>query len=150
MRILIADDEKMICELLTEALQPLGHEVFSASNGLEALRMFEQISPGIVILDITMPGLDGYGVLSQIRRIGAAPRVFVLMLTGRSQLEELERSLQSGADDYLPKPFTCGNWWQEFKPRSACARSRRNSSFGTSNWQRPTKPWQSPWQRRSG
>ncbi|MBP1610011.1 MAG: response regulator [Acidobacteria bacterium] len=105
MRILIADDEKMICELLTEALQPLGHEVFSASNGLEALRMFEQISPGIVILDITMPGLDGYGVLSQIRRIGAAPRVFVLMLTGRSQLEELERSLQSGADDYLPKPF---------------------------------------------
>jgi phosphoserine phosphatase RsbU/P len=105
MRILIADDEKMICELLTEALQPLGHEVFSASNGLEALRVIEQISPGIVILDITMPGLDGYGVLDQIRRIGTVPRVFVLMLTGRSQLEELERSLQSGADDYLPKPF---------------------------------------------
>jgi len=105
MRILIADDEKMICELLTEALQPLGHEVFSASDGLEAVRIMQQISPGIVILDITMPGLDGYGVLDQIRRIGTVPRVFVLMLTGRAQLEELERSLRSGADDYLPKPF---------------------------------------------
>jgi phosphoserine phosphatase RsbU/P len=105
MRILIADDEKIVCELLTEALQPLGHEIFSAADGLEALRVVEQVSPGIVILDVTMPGLDGYGVLNRIRSIGTIPRIFVLMLTGRTQLEELERGLKSGADDYLAKPF---------------------------------------------
>ena len=105
MRILVADDEKTICELLTEALRPLGHEILSAADGLEALRLIEQESPGVVILDIAMPALDGYGVLDRIRSIGAVPRIFVLMLTGRTNLEELERGLQSGADDYLVKPF---------------------------------------------
>lgn len=105
MRILIADDEEIIRELLQEALQPLGHEIFLAADGFQALQLVEQVQPGIVILDVTMPGLDGYGVLNRLRSMEAVPHIFVLMLTARSDLAELERGLRSGADDYLAKPF---------------------------------------------
>lgn len=105
MRILVADDEPTIRELLKEALQPLGHEICLAADGIEALRLVEEVRPGIVILDVAMPGLDGYGVLERLRTMEAVPHIFVLMLTAKSDLAELERGLRSGADDYLAKPF---------------------------------------------
>jgi sigma-B regulation protein RsbU (phosphoserine phosphatase) len=105
MRILVVDDEEMIREMLTGALEPLGHEIFAAADGLEALRLVEQVRPGIVILDVNMPQLDGYGVLDRLRSMEGVPHIFVLMLTAKSELAELERGLSLGADDYLAKPF---------------------------------------------
>ncbi len=105
MRILIVDDEELLRGLLKDALQPLGHEIFLASDGIEALRLVEEVHPGIMILDVTMPGLDGYGVLERLRGSDAMPHIFVLMLTAKAELAELERGLRCGADDYLAKPF---------------------------------------------
>jgi sigma-B regulation protein RsbU (phosphoserine phosphatase) len=105
MRILIADDEEIIRELLKDALQPLGHEIHLAADGIEALRLVEEVHPGIIILDVNMPGMDGYGVLDRLKSMDSQPHVFVLMLTAKSDLAELERGLRSGADDYLAKPF---------------------------------------------
>jgi serine phosphatase RsbU (regulator of sigma subunit) len=105
MRILVVDDEETIREILRDGLEPLGHEIYSAADGLEALRKIEEIHPGIVILDVNMPRLDGYGVLSRIRGMEGTQRTFVLMLTAKAELAELERGLSLGADDYLSKPF---------------------------------------------
>jgi phosphoserine phosphatase RsbU/P len=105
MRILVVDDEEMIREMLTDALEHLGHEIYAAADGLEALRLVEQVHPGIVILDVNMPQLDGYGVLDRLRSMEGVPHIFVLMLTAKSELAELERGLSLGADDYLAKPF---------------------------------------------
>lgn len=105
MRILIVDDEEVLRGLLKEALQPLGHEIFLAADGFEALRLVDEVRPGIMILDVTMPGMDGYGVLERLRSTEGIPHPFVMMLTAKSQLAELERGLRCGADDYLAKPF---------------------------------------------
>ncbi len=104
-RILIVDDEETLRGLLKEALQPLGHEIFLAADGFEALRLVEEVHPGIMILDVTMPGLDGYGVLDRLRSMKDLPHIFIMMLTAKSELSELERGLRCGADDYLAKPF---------------------------------------------
>ena len=105
MRILIVDDEEVLRGLLKEALQPLGHEIFTAGDGFEALRLVEEVHPGIMILDVTMPGLDGYGVLERLRGMEGLPHIFTMMLTAKAEIAELERGLRCGADDYLAKPF---------------------------------------------
>ncbi len=105
MRILIVDDEEVLRGLLKEALEPLGHEIYLAADGFEALRLVDEVRPGIMILDVTMPGLDGYGVLERLRSREEMPHPFVMMLTAKSQLAELEMGLKCGADDYLAKPF---------------------------------------------
>jgi sigma-B regulation protein RsbU (phosphoserine phosphatase) len=105
MRILVVDDESFIRDLLVQTLEPLGYEVTAVSDGQEALRLVEHFHPDIMILDVSMPGLDGYQVLDRLRPTESDSRIFVLMLTARAELEDLERGLGSGADDYLPKPF---------------------------------------------
>src|SRR5947208_13121337 len=108
MRILIVDDERSIRDLLVEKLSSLDYEVFPAPDGLEGLRMVEQVRPDIMILDVNMPVLDGYGVLSRLRAMENVPHTYVIMLTARAELAEVERGLEAGADDYLPKPFELG------------------------------------------
>ncbi len=105
MRILIVDDERSIRDLLVEKLSSLGYEVLPAPDGLEGLRLVEQVRPDIMILDVNMPVLDGYGVLSRLRAMENVPHTYVIMLTARAELAEVERGLEAGADDYLPKPF---------------------------------------------
>ncbi len=105
MRILVVDDEPFICDLLIQALEPQGYELCSASDGEHALQLVESMHPGIMILDVGMPGLDGYEVLQRLRKVESDSRVYVLMLTGRSELADLEKGLGAGADDFLPKPF---------------------------------------------
>ena len=72
------------------------------SSGLEALRLWREEQPDLVVLDVMMPGMDGFSVLREIRR---ASRVPVLMLTARGEAEDRIEGLENGADDYLPKPF---------------------------------------------
>jgi phosphoserine phosphatase RsbU/P len=105
MRILVVDDEPIIRNLLTATLEPLGFELSEAANGLEAIAQMEKIHPEIILLDVTMPGVNGFEVLERLRLTEGSPRAFVLMLTGLGEIKDLEKGLAAGADDYLVKPF---------------------------------------------
>jgi DNA-binding response OmpR family regulator len=101
-RILVVDDDDDIRGLLRTLLERAGHEVSDAPDGREGLRRLYADSPDLVILDVAMPGLDGWATLERIREVTDVP---VLMLTARDAELERVRGLQSGADDYVVKPF---------------------------------------------
>ena len=103
-RLLVVDDEPDIVELLTASLRFAGFEVASAPSGQEALTLAATFRPDLVILDVMMPGLDGFSVLSRLR--GEGHRVPVLFLTARDATEDKVRGLTTGADDYVTKPFS--------------------------------------------
>ena len=98
------DHEPDIVELLTASLRFAGFEVASAPSGQEALTLAATFRPDLVILDVMMPGLDGFSVLSRLR--GEGHRVPVLFLTARDATEDKVRGLTTGADDYVTKPFS--------------------------------------------
>ncbi|MEI8104832.1 MAG: response regulator transcription factor [Actinomycetes bacterium] len=102
LRILVVDDDEDIRELLTELLGRAGYQVDTALDGRSALRVLFETPPALVILDVTMPDMDGYQTLERIRDLSDVP---VLMLTARSQELERVRGLSAGADDYVGKPF---------------------------------------------
>jgi DNA-binding response OmpR family regulator len=101
-RVLIVDDDDDIRALLRDLLSRAGYEVDEASDGRAALRQLLDVPPELVILDVTMPGIDGYATLERIRDLSDVP---VLMLTARKQELERVRGLTTGADDYVAKPF---------------------------------------------
>jgi len=101
-RILVVDDDDDIRGLLRALLERAGHEVSEAPDGRAGLRELYAASPDLVILDVTMPGLDGWATLDRIREVADVP---VLMLTARDAELERVRGLTSGADDYVVKPF---------------------------------------------
>jgi DNA-binding response OmpR family regulator len=101
-RILVIDDDDDIRLLLRELLERAGYAVDEVDNGRGALRQLFESAPALVILDVTMPDMDGYQTLERIRDLSDVP---VLMLTARSQELEKVRGLNSGADDYVAKPF---------------------------------------------
>ena len=101
--ILLVDDDRGLLEMLLSIFRRAGyHDLLTASSGLEALRLWREEQPDLVVLDVMMPGMDGFSVLREIRR---ASRVPVLMLTARGEAEDRIEGLENGADDYLPKPF---------------------------------------------
>jgi DNA-binding response OmpR family regulator len=101
-RILVVDDDQDIRGLLRALLERAGHEVSDAPDGRAGLRELYAASPDLVILDVAMPGLDGWATLERIREVTDVP---VLMLTARDAELERVRGLQGGADDYVVKPF---------------------------------------------
>jgi len=101
-RVLVVDDDDDIRGLVVTLLTRAGITVRSAPNGREGLREFHSWRPDLVILDVSMPELDGWNVLDRIRDMSAVP---VLMLTARGDELERVRGLQAGADDYVVKPF---------------------------------------------
>jgi DNA-binding response OmpR family regulator len=101
-RILVVDDDDDIRVLVRTLLERTGATVHDAANGREGLREFHAWRPDLVVLDVNMPELDGWGVLERIRDMSDVP---VIMLTARSDELERVRGLQSGADDYVVKPF---------------------------------------------
>jgi DNA-binding response OmpR family regulator len=101
-RILVVEDDADIRRLLSDLLSAAGHEVVEAENGREALQRLFARAPALVILDISMPELDGWQTLERIREVTNVP---VMMLTAHvSELEKV-RGLRAGADDYVGKPF---------------------------------------------
>ncbi|MDR3572807.1 MAG: response regulator transcription factor [Anaerolineaceae bacterium] len=102
-KILIVDDEPVIIESLAYSLHREGYEVFNSSNGKDALELFNQCQPDLVVLDIRLPEMDGLEVCKRLRNFSTVP---IIMLTART--DELDRilGLEVGADDYLPKPFS--------------------------------------------
>jgi DNA-binding response OmpR family regulator len=100
--VLVVDDESDIRFLVRELLERAGHDVLEAGDGSEALRVFFSSRPDLVVLDVSMPGLDGWGTLERIRELSDVP---VLMLTAQAQELAKVRGLRGGADDYITKPF---------------------------------------------
>jgi DNA-binding response OmpR family regulator len=109
MRILVVDDNRDIIDLVQRVLRIEGHEVAIARDGLEALQQEAAVEPELVILDVNLPGLDGWEVC---RRIKARRKVPVLLLTVRAERADIERSRDAGADGHLLKPFEISTFLQ--------------------------------------
>lgn len=103
MRILAIEDEPAILRLLERGLGAVGHEVTSAATGEEGAILAEDTTIDLVLLDISLPELDGHDVLSRIR--ARRPGLPVLMLTARDDMPNKLKALNAGADDYITKPF---------------------------------------------
>ncbi len=101
-KILVVDDTKNVQVLLSDFLGAQDFEVLCASDGREALEIFRQASPDLILLDIMMPNMDGYQFISQLRRTSSAP---VIMITAKQQEADVIRGFDLGADDYITKPF---------------------------------------------
>ena len=101
-RILVIDDDKSITSFLRRALSYSGYSVDVKENGQLGLQSALESPPDLVVLDIMMPGLDGYEVCRRLRAAGDVP---ILMLTARDEIRDRVRGLDVGADDYLVKPF---------------------------------------------
>jgi two-component system response regulator MprA len=103
MNILVADDDFAVRESLDRALRANGFEVELANDGTEALTKIDAAPPDAVVLDVLMPGLDGFAVCRSLRAGGS--KVPILMLTAREAVPDRVAGLEAGADDYLVKPF---------------------------------------------
>ncbi|MCL2433051.1 MAG: response regulator transcription factor [Clostridia bacterium] len=101
--VLIADDDVNICKLLSMYLEREGFAVKTAHRGDDALSMCAEHKPGLMILDVMMPGMDGYEVLRNLRQTDK--NLPVLMLTARGEVYDCVAGLDAGADDYIVKPF---------------------------------------------
>lgn len=123
MRILLVEDELRMAQALCEILRLEKYEVDHCDNALDALAAIESHVYDIVILDVMLPGMDGYEVTRQVRRKGIATPI--LMLTAKAELDDKVAGLDSGADDYLTKPFMA-------KELLARLRALRRRTLGTS------------------
>ncbi len=101
-KILIVDDDPMLSELIGYNLESEGYAIVRAQDGREGLAKFETEQPDLVILDVSMPKLNGWEVCERIRAVSDTP---VMMLTAQGREEDIVRGLDLGADDYLTKPF---------------------------------------------
>jgi len=100
--ILIIDDDPGLVKLVRRDLEIEGYRTITASDGAAGIDMIQYRSPDLVLLDITMPGMDGFEVCRRVREFSAVP---IVMLTARDELEHVVRGLKLGADDYVTKPF---------------------------------------------
>jgi len=102
LRILVVDDDPAMVGAITALVGTEGHQVITAYDGLTAVRRYREELPDLVLLDLAMPGPDGFSVIGQLRGLGAAP---LIVLSGESGEAAKVRALGLGADDYLTKPF---------------------------------------------
>src|SRR5512146_1898616 len=105
LRILVVDDDPAMVGAITALVGTEGHQVITAYDGLTAVKRFREEHPDLVLLDLAMPGPDGFNVAGQMRAVGPAP---ILVVSGESGGAAKVRALGIGADDYLTKPFGKG------------------------------------------
>ena len=103
--VLVADDDEDILQLLSFRLERAGYEIVLARSGDEALRLALDLLPAVAVLDVMMPGLDGFEVTRELRRNAATSTTPVILLTARAQASDIARGMAAGADDYVKKPF---------------------------------------------
>lgn len=104
-RILIVDDDVSVLRLLELLLNQAGYQVISAGTGEEALRLAQREPPDLAILDVMLPGMDGYAVCRRLRQTSATALMPILMLTAQAETRDKLAGFDAGADDYLTKPF---------------------------------------------
>jgi len=108
MRILIVEDDEPIAGMIRRGLEEAKYQVDHASDGATGLKMASESNYGLVVLDLMLPRMDGWGVCEELR--ARRSRVPILMLTARDTIDDRVRGLDAGADDYLPKPFDFGEF----------------------------------------
>ena len=101
-KVLLIDDDEALGALLTEYLAPFGMTVTAAAHPQDGLRALKSDPPDILVLDVMLPGMDGFAVCKKVRETSRVP---ILMLTARGDVMDRVVGLELGADDYLPKPF---------------------------------------------
>ena len=119
MKLLVVEDEKRMVELLRKGLEEEGHTVACAMDGIEGLRLCRNHEYDVIILDIMMPKLDGYGLVEKLRAAKIATPV--LMLTAKDDVPNIVHGLDLGADDYMTKPFS----FQELVARLRAIKRRK-------------------------
>ncbi|MDQ6793467.1 MAG: response regulator transcription factor [Chloroflexota bacterium] len=123
LRILVVDDDPAMVGAITALVGTEGHQVITAYDGITAVKRFREEAPDLVLLDLAMPGPDGFTVAGQMRAVGAAP---ILVVSGESAEEAKVKALGIGADDYLVKPFGKA----ELLARIAAVMRRADRSMG--------------------
>lgn len=104
-KILIAEDERDIRDLVAFTLRFAGHEVFAASNGEEAVEMAPQVNPDLILMDVRMPRMTGYEACRTMKENPDLRDVPVVFLSAKGQESEIQQGLDAGAEEYLLKPF---------------------------------------------
>ena len=104
-RVLVVDDTKLITKLIHDKLTSTGYEVSEAYDGPDALKKLKSFGPELIVLDVMLPGMSGYDIARAIRQDPQHARTPILMLTAKSGISEKIAGFESGADDYLTKPF---------------------------------------------
>ena len=120
--VLVADDDEDILQLVSFRLERAGYTVVTAADGQQALAAAREHHPDLAVLDVMMPGLNGYEVTRQLRADAATAQIPVILLTARVQEADVSRGFEAGADDYLRKPFSP----QELRSRVQAILARRS------------------------
>jgi len=105
-RVLVVEDEVDIADLIRFNLERAGYEVIKAHDGIAGVEVAIRERPDLIVLDLMLPGRDGYSVFREVRRDARTSNIPVIMLTARAQTEDRIQGLEAGADDYLTKPFS--------------------------------------------
>ncbi len=105
-KILIVDDEEHIIELLKFNLINAGYKVISANNGIDALKIAKAENPKLILLDLMLPGLDGFDVCKEVKKNKETQNISIIMLTAKGEEIDKILGLELGADDYITKPFS--------------------------------------------
>ena len=103
--VLLVDDEDALRKVMKDLLEREGFVVVEAADGVQALDQVDRIAPDVIVLDLNLPGLDGYGVLSHLRSRPATQSIPVLVLTAKGDEDNEVRVFELGADDFITKPF---------------------------------------------
>jgi DNA-binding response OmpR family regulator len=104
--ILIADDDEDILDLVRRGLSDSGYEILLARDGAAALATARERKPTLALLDIGMPGLDGFELTAALKNDPATKDIIVIIFTARSEASDVDKGYEAGADDYIVKPFT--------------------------------------------
>ena len=134
-KILLIDDDPTLLDLLSQYLVDAGYEVFAAPNGTAGLRLAYNERPDLVLLDVMMPGMDGWEICARLREMTTVP---IVMITAKSSENDKLRGFRLGVDDYVTKPFS----FAELVARVQAVLARTSSAakepgyviYGTSSW----------------
>lgn len=104
-KILIAEDERDIRDLVAFTLRFAGHEVFAASNGEEAVELASKVNPDLILMDVRMPRMTGYEACKVLKANAQVKDIPVVFLSAKGQESEIQQGMEAGAEEYLLKPF---------------------------------------------
>jgi CheY-like chemotaxis protein len=114
-KVLIVDDEPFNVDYLEQELEDSSYQILSAFNGREALDKIQREQPDLILLDLTMPVLDGFAVLSQVKADNDLRNIPVIIISAASDSRSIVRGIKQGADDYLTKPVDPDHFHQKVK-----------------------------------
>lgn len=106
-KILVIDDEPQVTEIIDAFLTNAGHQVIVDNNAEAGLKKARNIKPDIILLDIMMPGIDGYSICNDLKHDPGTADIPVVFLTGKDRADDMGRSFKVGGDMFIKKPFSC-------------------------------------------